>query len=189
MGAQRGPSVRRDGRAAPPGWPPPPHRVQECRQQKASSQLNTREPSPNAVSANTKASPVPPRSCASTSQTLGPAFQTGTGARQRWGNRMRSLADGTAQLPPSLLAGRTAGPVFLASRLPTRAAPELDPGLGLRPRLASYRRAGLADRRARCRTLSPEHTGWRCTNPLGTNPCCRGRGQPCPVAFNSPVPC
>jgi site-specific recombinase XerD len=33
---------------------------------------------------------------------------------------------GTAQLLPRLLSGRTAGPVFLADRLPTRAAPSLD---------------------------------------------------------------
>lgn len=48
---------------------------------------------------------------------------------------------GAAQLLPRLLAGRTDGPVFLADRLPTRAAPtlDLDPATG-RPRL-SYRRA------------------------------------------------
>ena len=58
---------------------------------------------------------------------------------------------GTAQLLPRLLAGRTAGPVFLAGRLPTRAAPalDLDPGSG-RARL-SYRRAAA---------LFHEHTGW-----------------------------
>ncbi len=48
---------------------------------------------------------------------------------------------GTEQLLPRLLAGRTAGPVFLADRLPIRAAPalDLDPSTG-RARL-SYRRA------------------------------------------------
>lgn len=58
---------------------------------------------------------------------------------------------GTAQLLPRLLSGRTAGPVFLADRLPTRAAPSLDidPVTG-RARL-SYRRAAA---------LFAEHTGW-----------------------------
>jgi integrase/recombinase XerD len=58
---------------------------------------------------------------------------------------------GSAQLLPRLLAGRTTGPVFLADRLPTRAAPtvDLDPGTG-RARL-SYRRAAA---------LFQEHTGW-----------------------------
>ncbi len=58
---------------------------------------------------------------------------------------------GAAHLLPRLLAGRNAGPVFLADRLPTRAAPsvDLDPGTG-RARL-SYRRAAA---------LFQEHTGW-----------------------------
>jgi integrase/recombinase XerD len=58
---------------------------------------------------------------------------------------------GAAQLLPRLLAGRTAGPVFLADRLPTRVTPtlDIDPDTG-RARL-SYRRAAA---------LFAEHTGW-----------------------------
>jgi integrase/recombinase XerD len=58
---------------------------------------------------------------------------------------------GAAQLLPRLLAGRSAGPVFLAERLPTQAAPalDLDPDTG-RARL-SYRRAAA---------LFHERTGW-----------------------------
>jgi integrase/recombinase XerD len=58
---------------------------------------------------------------------------------------------GAARLLPRLLAGRTAGPVFLAGRLPSRATPtlDLDPATG-RARL-SYRRAAA---------LFAGHTGW-----------------------------
>jgi integrase len=58
---------------------------------------------------------------------------------------------GSAQLLPRLLAGRTAGPVFLAGRRPTRpvAALDLDPASG-RARL-SYRRAA---------ELFQARTGW-----------------------------
>jgi len=58
---------------------------------------------------------------------------------------------GAAQLLPRLLARRTDGPVFLADRLPTRAAPalDIDPGTG-RARL-SYRRAAA---------IFAERTGW-----------------------------
>jgi integrase/recombinase XerD len=56
-----------------------------------------------------------------------------------------------AQLLPRLLGGRTAGPVFLAERLPTQAVPadDIDPGTG-RARL-SYRRAAA---------LFHERTSW-----------------------------
>jgi integrase/recombinase XerD len=58
---------------------------------------------------------------------------------------------GSAQLLPRLLAGRTAGPVFLGDRRPTRAAagPDLDPTSG-QARL-SYQRAA---------ELVQAHTEW-----------------------------
>jgi hypothetical protein len=64
---------------------------------------------------------------------------------------MGVLANRRRPLLPRLLAGRAAGPVFLAGRLPTRATAtlDLDPPTG-RARL-SYRRAAA---------LFAEHTGW-----------------------------
>jgi integrase/recombinase XerD len=64
---------------------------------------------------------------------------------------MGVLANRRRPVAARLLAGRAAGPVFLAGRLPTRATPtlDLDPATG-RARL-SYRRAAA---------LFAEHTGW-----------------------------
>lgn len=66
---------------------------------------------------------------------------------------------GTARLLPRVIAGRTSGPLFLASRLPTRAMPagDVDPSTG-RARL-SYRRAAALFTAAGQR-LDPDGVPW-----------------------------